>query len=299
MKKARVDNSNKSEVVSSVHVPGKEFMHTFTENQDHYLKELRKEDNKIVICVGPTGTGKTAIACYYAIGQLLKNQCKRIIITRPLVTVDNEDMGFLPGSLEDKFAPWSRPLMDAFLEKVSLPVLKKFIEDGQIEIVPLGFIRGRTFKDSIVILDEAQNTSPGQMLTAMTRLGWNSKLIITGDLMQRDVMKNGLADIISRFTRFVNSGKPCEGVSLVNLADTDIIRSDVCKMVLKLYGDDDTKGGGPGGLCPPTRACARESPPPAPERRVLKGTGSLSSGHTTSDCAMIPLSEMDLLSGLF
>lgn len=294
MKRPTVDRSNNKSAEGSssfADVPGKAFMHTFTENQGKYLSEMKNDEHKIIICVGPTGTGKTAIACYYAIGELLKNRCKRIVITRPLVTVDNEDMGFLPGSLEDKFAPWSRPLMDAFLEKVSLSALKKFIEDGQIEIVPLGFIRGRTFKDAIVILDESQNTSPSQMLTAMTRLGRNSKLIITGDLMQRDVAKNGLSDIISRFTKFVKTGGKCAGISLVSLADSDIIRSDVCKIVLKLYGKDTTS--------------ADSGNEPAVAKKVVDLPAAAPAAAPRSipradprDCAMIPLSEMDLLGGL-
>jgi phosphate starvation-inducible PhoH-like protein len=163
--------------------------------------------------------------------ELKKNNIDKIIITRPVVPVE-EELGFLPGNLEKKMDPWTRPIFDIFLESYSKLELNTMIKNNIIEISPLGFMRGRTFKNSFIIADEMQNSSPAQMLMLLTRVGINSKIVITGDLAQSDrIENNGLKDFIQK----LKSNKLPENFYLIEMEDNDIQRSKLVNDVLNLY----------------------------------------------------------------
>jgi phosphate starvation-inducible PhoH-like protein len=169
-----------------------------TKNQEKYIDYLNDDDNKLIIAVGPAGTGKTLFACLKAISQLRNGEINKLVITRPVVTVE-EDIGFLPGNIVKKMDPWTRPIFDLFLEFFSKTELDNYINANIIEISPLAFMRGRTFKNSFIIADEMQNSSPNQMKMLTTRIGINSKMVITGDLKQTDILKeNGLNDLVNK-----------------------------------------------------------------------------------------------------
>ena len=200
-------------------------------NQNLYNEYLNNELFKIIISTGPAGTGKTLFACQKAI-QLLKSQeIDKIIITRPIVTLE-EDIGFLPGNIIKKMDPWTKPIFDLFLEYFSKSELDLYLYSEKIEICPLVFMRGRTFKNAFIIADEMQNSSPNQMKMLATRIGINSRLVITGDLNQTDIkMENGLFDIIKKIDNFNNSSL----IKIVNLNNDDIERSSIVKEIIKIY----------------------------------------------------------------
>ena len=205
-------------------------------NQELYVKYLEDPSVKIVAGVGSAGTGKTLFACDAAIKMLYSgNQnVKKIILTRPLVFVENENIGFLPGDINSKMNPWLLPIFDVFLEYYTLSEINQKIKDGVIEISPLGYMRGRTFKNCIIIADEIQNATIGQLLMVATRIGLNSKLIITGDLDQSDLkMQNGLEHFVNKM-KTVNS---FNDIRMVEFNHIDVERSDVVKHVLKLLKD--------------------------------------------------------------
>jgi len=226
-----------------------------SENQRIYLEHLTNPHVKIVLGVGPAGCGKTLFACYSAIDELKKGHIKKIIITRPLVSVDKEDIGFLPGSLVNKMDPWTRPIIDIFLEFYSQRDVDVMLESGVIEISPLAYMRGRTFKKCFIIADEMQNSSPNQMLMMTTRIGEGTKLVITGDLKQSDRSdENGLVDLMKRLKQYNNNNKqynnnnnrnnsvnasvslvdPCQ-IHLVELKSSDVERSPVVVKILDIY----------------------------------------------------------------
>jgi phosphate starvation-inducible PhoH-like protein len=206
-----------------------------TLNQQTYVDYMKNSNVSVVFGVGPAGSGKTLFACTSAIQELKQGYVDRIIITRPIVSVD-EELGYLPGSIEQKMNPWTRPIFDIFSEFVSLSEIKQMIDNGVIEISPLAFMRGRTFKRSFIIADEMQNSSPKQMKMLLTRLGDESRMVITGDLKQSDRYDdNGLYDFIHRLQmlELTNSS-----IQYVELNDTDIQRSPVVSDILKIYGND-------------------------------------------------------------
>lgn len=202
--------------------------------QERYLEALSNESNHIVIATGPAGTGKTLLATQYAIQQYQSGEIKKIILTRPVVSVD-EQIGFLPGGLIDKLSPWMIPIMDIFKEHYSIEQVTRMIENEIIEMAPLGMQRGRTFKDTIVILDEAQNTTDDQMKMMLTRIGDGCKMIVTGDTRQHDrgLSKNGLNDIIEKVKRH-----DPDGIALCEFTRNDIERHYVVGVVLNMYGED-------------------------------------------------------------
>lgn len=203
-----------------------------TENQKIYYNYLASKDSSIVIATGPAGTGKTLLACSSAIQQLKNNEIDKIILTRPVVSVE-EDIGFLPGNLAQKMDPWTRPIFDIFNEYYLMSEVTNMIKNGVIEISPLGFMRGRTFKNSYIIADEMQNSSPNQMFMLLTRIGDKSKMVITGDLVQSDrQVNNGLKDLITKYKRNMNN---IENIHLVELNNTDIKRSKLVETVIQLY----------------------------------------------------------------
>ena len=202
-------------------------------NQENYLLKLQDEQKNIIFAVGPAGTGKTMIACQWAVKMLHEQQIEKIIITRPAVSVD-EQHGFLPGDLNEKMAPWTRPLMDVFEEYFNAKEIENFIREGVIEISPLAYMRGRTFKNALVIADEMQNATPSQMKMLLTRLGQDSRMIITGDLNQADrPTTNGLLEFLKLYDNFDNH----RYVDLCRFTAKDVERHQAVKEILAIYGD--------------------------------------------------------------
>jgi phosphate starvation-inducible PhoH-like protein len=204
-----------------------------TLNQQKYVEYMKNRNVSVVFGVGPAGSGKTLFACSSAIQELKQGYVDRIIITRPIFSVD-EELGFLPGSIEQKMNPWTRPIFDIFSEFLSLSEMKYMVDNGVIEISPLAFMRGRTFKRCFIIADEMQNSSPKQMKMLLTRLGDDSRMVITGDLKQSDRSNdNGLYDFINRLRIFESSSD--SSIQYVELNDNDIQRSAVVSNILKIY----------------------------------------------------------------
>ena len=202
-------------------------------NQKVYLHKLQDENISIVLAIGPAGTGKTMLAVQHGIKQLQEGVVDKIIVTRPAVSVD-EDLGFLPGTLNEKMAPWTRPIFDVFLEYYKQQDINKMLEEGVIEISPLAYMRGRTFKNAYIIADECQNTTVNQMKMLLTRLGEGSKMVVTGDLAQADRMNdNGLID----FCNLLTGKKGLQHIDIVQFNAKDIERHNAVKEVLAVYGE--------------------------------------------------------------
>jgi phosphate starvation-inducible PhoH-like protein len=203
-------------------------------NQENYLFKLQDSNKKIIFAIGPAGTGKTMLAVQWAVEQLQKGEIDRIIITRPAVSVD-EEHGFLPGDLNEKMAPWTKPIFDVIGESYSQREITQMVEEGIIETSPLAYMRGRTFKNAVVIADEMQNTTPSQMKMLLTRLGTDSKMIVTGDLNQADRPKeNGLLD----FLKLLGGFAARKYVDLCQFEIGDVERHEAVKEILAIYGDD-------------------------------------------------------------
>lgn len=201
-------------------------------NQEKYIIALTDPETDIVMVSGPAGTGKTYLAMLAAIQAMRKGDCKKILLTRPAVAVDDEKHGFLPGDLNAKMEPWVRPLFDVLREFYSTRELEYMVEEQVIEITPLAFCRGRNFKHSWIILDEAQNATPSQMKMLMTRIGEGSKIVITGDVEQTDrkTPDNGLLDLKQRIEQYNVPGmKTCE------FDMKDIRRHQIIEHVLNMY----------------------------------------------------------------
>lgn len=205
-------------------------------NQQQYLQHLQNPNVSVVFGLGPAGTGKTLFACSQAVQDLRSGQVQKIVLTRPMVTVE-EELGFLPGNMVSKMAPWTRPIFDILLEFYSQRDIDLMVQNGVIEISPLAFMRGRTFHRSFVIADEMQNSSPNQMLMMLTRLGRKSKMVITGDLKQSDrMLDNGLLDFLGRYHPGVDPS-----IQLVQMNISDVQRSVVVGHILALYEDTKSK----------------------------------------------------------
>lgn len=202
-----------------------------TPNQKTYVESLGKYS--LVFGIGPAGCGKTLFACKEAIHELQNGKVNRIVFTRPVVSVE-EELGFLPGDIQRKMDPWMQPMFDIFLEYYTQPQLDEMISNGVIEISPLGFMRGRTFKRACIIADEMQNSSPNQMLMLLTRLGDNSRMIVLGDLNQSDIRngKNGLADF---YEKYKNVNNVLDDIKMVFMDETDVQRSPIVKSILSVY----------------------------------------------------------------
>ena len=202
-----------------------------TYNQHQYLNKLQNNNIPIIIGVGPAGTGKTLFSCINAIDKLKNNEISKIVLTRPIVAVEDEELGFLPGNIARKMDPWTKPLFDILTEFYKPRDIKKMMMDEIIEISPLAFMRGRTFKNTYIIADEMQNSTPNQMLMLLTRVGENSKLIITGDINQSDrCNNNGLVDLMLKL-----KNKNVKGIEMVEMNNNDIQRSKIVYNIIKLY----------------------------------------------------------------
>jgi phosphate starvation-inducible PhoH-like protein len=201
-------------------------------NQEKYILALLDENTDIVVVGGPAGTGKTYLAMQAAIKALRAGECDRIILTRPAVGVDDEKHGFLPGDINQKMEPWTRPLLDVLREYYTAQEITHMLEEQIIEIAPLAFCRGRNFKHSWIVLDEAQNATPGQLKMIMTRIGVGSKIVITGDVEQADrkTADNGLMDLQNRLGKGV-----IPGLQVCNFELKDVQRHRIIEHVLKLY----------------------------------------------------------------
>ena len=203
-------------------------------SQEYYNSQLKHKNKKIVVATGPAGTGKTLFATEWGIRNFLLGVYEKLIFTRPSVSVD-EDLGYLPGTLEDKMAPWIRPIYDILHMFITPREVVTLMEDKLIEIAPLGYMRGRTFKNCWIVADEMQNSTVAQMKMLMTRLGENSRLIVTGDLDQYDRPShdNGLEDFLDKF-----KGKRSSSITSIEFQKDDIQREEVVKEVLEIYGGD-------------------------------------------------------------
>ena len=204
-------------------------------NQKLYSRYLNDPDISVLISTGPAGTGKTLFACATAVQELMNRTIDKIVITRPIVPVE-EDIGYLHGSLVNKTHPWTRPIFDILEEFYSVHEIDAMIHSGIIEISPLVFMRGRTFKRSFIIADEMQNSTPNQMLMLTTRLGEQSRMVITGDLKQSNKFENnGLRDIMNKLDAYE---KPMSNIKVVKLDLRDVQRSQTVSKILRIYGDD-------------------------------------------------------------
>ena len=211
-----------------------------TESQYKYVSFLQNHNMSLVFAIGPAGTGKTFFACIQAIQQLKRGEIDKIVITRPLIAVEEEQLGFLPGSMVSKMDPWTRPIFDIFKDFYSSLEISNMIRDGIIEISPLAFMRGRTFHRSFVIADEMQNSSPNQMMMLTTRIGSSTKMVVTGDLQQSDlsVSSNGLSDFVHKYNVFLENHPNhtfVDTIGLVYFDISDVVRSTTVSHVLDIY----------------------------------------------------------------
>ncbi|MHC4075828.1 MAG: PhoH family protein [Planctomycetota bacterium] len=213
---------------------GKKIIEPHTAGQLKYVETMLKND--VTFCTGPAGTGKTYLAVAVAVSMLKKKQIRRIVLARPAVEA-GEKLGFLPGDIQAKVNPYLRPLFDAIEDMMDFTQMKKFMELDIIEIIPLAFMRGRTLNESVIICDEAQNTSPTQMLMVLTRLGLGSKMIITGDITQIDLetgKKSGMVEAIETL-------KALKSIGYVELAQADIVRHRLVQDIVQAYEKTKTK----------------------------------------------------------
>ena len=210
-----------------------------TVGQKRYIEAIRS--HAMTFCIGPAGTGKTYLAMAMAIAALQRHDVGRIVLTRPVVEA-GENLGFLPGTLEDKVDPYVRPLFDALLDMMDSERASQLVERGVIEIAPLAYMRGRTLNDAFVVLDEAQNTTPEQMKMFLTRLGFNSTFVITGDASQRDLI--GRPDGLSHIQDILGD---LEQISFIHLDSADVVRHSLVGRIVEAYDSYEQKCAAEGG----------------------------------------------------
>ncbi len=212
---------------------GKKTITPKSANQRRYMEFIERYD--MVFAIGPGGTGKTYLAVAMAVSSLLTKQVNRIILARPAVEA-GERLGFLPGTLQQKIDPYMRPLYDALYDMLDADKLERYLEKGIIEVAPLAFMRGRTLNDSFVILDEAQNTTSEQMKMFLTRLGFNSKAVITGDITQIDLpsgRRSGLVEAVDVVGKI-------EGIAFIYFNERDVVRHNLVQQIIKAYDEFDS-----------------------------------------------------------
>jgi phosphate starvation-inducible PhoH-like protein len=226
--------------LDSIQVPSrKKQVSPKTVNQKRYLDAIRTHD--LVFAIGPAGTGKSYLAVAMAVSALVKREVARIVLTRPAVEA-GERLGFLPGDLYEKVHPYLRPLYDALYDMMEAEKVATLVEKGAIEVAPLAYMRGRTLNDSFIILDEAQNTTSEQMKMFLTRLGFNSKMVVTGDITQVDLPANrpsGLIEIQSIL-------KGIEGIRFVYFTEKDVVRHELVSTIIRAYEGRGTQPRDPG-----------------------------------------------------
>lgn len=210
----------------------KKTIEPYSHMQANYMRALY--DHDLTIALGPAGTGKTYIAMAMAIYMYMNQRVERIILSRPAVEA-GEKLGFLPGDLKEKIDPYLRPLYDALFDMLPADKVNQMMENGEIEVAPLAFMRGRTLSNAFIVLDEAQNTTSTQMKMFLTRLGENSRMVITGDLSQMDLpkdVKSGLHDCVRKIGHV-------EGISLIHLNNSDVVRHELAAKIVQAYDDWD------------------------------------------------------------
>lgn len=206
--------------------------------QEDYMYQLADPNNNIVFAIGPAGTGKTLLCTQMGIKSFMEREVKKIVITRPAVSVD-EQHGFLPGDLKEKMAPWTRPIFDIFEKHFSIQQVEMMLAENLIEIAPLAYMRGRTFEDSWIIADEMQNATKSQMKMLLTRIGNGTKMIVTGDLKQHDrgFSENGLSDFVQLVKHYEQEKLKHIAISRFDMMDVE--RHPAVTEVLRIYGEDD------------------------------------------------------------
>ncbi len=202
-----------------------------TEGQQQYIEAMLRHD--MVFCLGPAGTGKTYLAVAVAVHLLKIGHTKRIVLVRPAVEA-GERLGFLPGDLQQKVNPYLRPIFDAMHDMMTFDQLKRFMVNDIVEVIPLAYMRGRTLNSSVIILDEAQNSTPAQMLMFLTRLGHHSKMIVTGDDSQVDLEPNQRSGLIDAFERL----QGCDDIKTLRLTEVDIVRHRLVQEVVARYANN-------------------------------------------------------------
>jgi len=205
-----------------------------TPGQKRYLEAVQKND--LVFCTGPAGTGKTYLAVAVAVHMLKHKRAKRLILARPAVEA-GEKLGFLPGDMQAKVNPYLRPLFDALHDMMEYDQIRRFMVNDLIEVIPLAFMRGRTLNDSVIILDEAQNTTVSQMLMFLTRMGHGSKMIVTGDDSQTDLPSGEMSGVIDAKTRLAG----IKGLAIVHLDKADIVRHSLVQNIVEAYAKNNDK----------------------------------------------------------
>lgn len=216
-----------------IHTPRKTIVPK-TPNQRRYLEAVAGND--IVLAIGPAGTGKTYLAVAVAVGALIAGRCSRIILTRPAVEA-GESLGYLPGTFKEKIDPYLRPLYDALFDMLPLERTQRLIEQEVIEVAPLAFMRGRTLSDAFIILDEAQNTTSTQMKMFLTRLGWNSKAIVTGDITQIDLSHQYVSGLVEAETLLAG----IDGIKIVYFDKSDVVRPPLVSKIIHAYEEKRAK----------------------------------------------------------
>jgi phosphate starvation-inducible PhoH-like protein len=224
------ENQSLRSVVSTARplVAGKRTVTPKTLNQKLYLDAIEKND--LTFGIGPAGTGKTYLAVSMAVKALLDKKVNRIVLTRPAVEA-GERLGFLPGTLQEKIDPYLKPLYDALYDMLDVERVDRHLERGVIEIAPIAFMRGRTLNESFVILDEAQNTTPEQMKMLVTRIGYNSKAVVTGDVTQIDLPRGKLSGLVEAERVLTN----VEGIGFVHFTDRDVVRHPLVQRIVRAY----------------------------------------------------------------